>query len=253
MKAALLENINQTCEASVNYGLALPEIISTGIPQLDTATGGGIPRGRIVEIYGNEASGKTALALHLAQQTSGPVLYADADHGLSPYILGGQELYLLDVKTLEDALGACQTAAIGGFSAVVIDTVAAFPTSEDMRVGTNDKYGPPRNLQARVMSQCLPILTGLLHVTGCTLILVNQMREKPGIMYGRPDYPTGGRAIGYYAALRLETRRIGAIKPADVVTGQKIAVDVVKSKYAAPRKRAIINLTYGEGLGHGEA
>ena len=248
MKAALLETINQTCEANIGYGTAPQEIISTGVPQLDAVTGGGIPRGRIVEIHGNDGSGKTALALHLAQQTGGAVLYADADHGLSPYILRGRELYLLNVDTLEDALDACQTAAIGGFSAVVIDTVTAFPTGEDMRVGINDKYGPPRNQQAKIMSKCLPILTGLLHVTGCTLFLVSQLREKPGIMYGRPDRPTGGRAIGYFAALRLETRRIEAMASGNVVTGQKVAVDVVKCKQVAQGKRAIVTLTYGKGI-----
>ena len=248
MNTALLETINQTCEANIGYGTAPQEIISTGIPQLDAVTGGGIPRGRIVEIHGNDGSGKTALALHLAQQTGGAVLYADADHGLSPYILRGRELYLLNVDTLEDALDACQTAAIGGFSAVVIDTVTAFPTGEDMRVGINDKYGPPRNQQAKVMSKCLPILTGLLHVTGCTLFLVNQLREKPGFVYGRPDRPTGGRAIGYFAALRLETRRIETMASGNVAIGQKVAVDVVKCKQAAQGKRAIVTLTYGKGI-----
>ena len=248
MKAALLETINQTCEANIGYGTAPQEIISTGIPQLDAVTGGGIPRGRIVEIHGNDGSGKTALALHLAQQTGGAVLYADADHGLSPYILRGRELYLLNVDTLEDALDACQTAAIGGFSAVVIDTVTAFPTGEDMRVGINDKYGPPRNQQAKIMSKCLPILTGLLHVTGCTLFLVNQLREKPGFVYGRPDRPTGGRAIGYFAALRLETRRIETMESGNVAIGQKVAVDVVKCKQAAQGKRAVVTLTYGKGI-----
>ncbi len=248
MKAALLETINQTCEANIGYGTAPQEIISTGVPQLDAVTGGGIPRGRIVEIHGNDGSGKTALALHLAQQTGGAVLYADADHGLSPYILRGRELYLLNVDTLEDALDACQTAAIGGFSAVVIDTVTAFPTGEDMRVGINDKYGPPRNQQAKIMSKCLPILTGLLHVTGCTLFLVNQLREKPGFVYGRPDRPTGGRAIGYFAALRLETRRIETMESGNVAIGQKVAVDVVKCKQAAQGKRAVVTLTYGKGI-----
>ena len=248
MKAALLETINQTCEANIGYGTAPQEIISTGVPQLDAVTGGGIPRGRIVEIHGNDGSGKTALALHLAQQTGGAVLYADADHGLSPYILRGRELYLLNVDTLEDALDACQTAAIGGFSAVVIDTVTAFPTGEDMRVGINDKYGPPRNQQAKIMSKCLPILTGLLHVTGCTLFLVNQLREKPGFVYGRADRPTGGRAIGYFAALRLETRRIETMESGNVAIGQKVAVDVVKCKQAAQGKRAVVTLTYGKGI-----
>ncbi len=247
MNTALLETINRTCEGSVSYGAPAQEVLSTGIPQLDFVTGGGIPRGRIVEIHGNEGSGKTALALHLAQQTGGPVLYADADHGLSPYILGGRELYLLNVETLEDALDVCQTAAVGGFGAVVLDTVTAFPTNEDKRCGINDKV-PPRNLQARVMSKGLPILAGLLHITGCTLFLVNQMREKPSVMPGNPGHPTGGKAVGCYAALRLKAHRWEAIKHAGITTGQKILVEVEKCKYAAPGKRAVLTLTYGKGV-----
>lgn len=134
-----------------------------------------------------------------------------------------------NVETLENALEACQTAAIGGFGAVVIDTVTAFPTNEDLRCGINDKV-PPGNLQARVMSKCLPILTGLLHVTGCTLILVNQMRNKPGTIYGNPECPAGGKAVGYFAALRLETRRVEMMRSGDIVTSQKVAVNVVKYK-----------------------
>ena len=188
MKTALLETINQTCEANIGYGTAPQEIISTGIPQLDAVTGGGIPRGRIVEIHGNDGSGKTALALHLAQRTGGAVLYADADHGLSPYILRGRELYLLNVDTLEDALSACQTAALGGFSAVVIDTVTAFPTGEDMQVGINDKYGmknsKPMKLQnwqemyiaqSRCLSGEIPIF---LHIKKC--LIISKVKRKDG-------------------------------------------------------------------------
>ena len=247
MNTALLEAINRTCEASVAYGVPPVELVPSGLPQLD-ATIGGIPRGRVIEIHGGEGSGKTALALHLVQQLGGPVLYADADHGLSPYILGDQELYLLDVPSLEDALNACWTAAVGSFSAVVVDTVAALPTREDLRVDINGPR-PLREWQARVMAKALPVLTGLLHRTGCTLILVNQMRDKPGIVYGRPDYPTGGKAIGYYAALRLETRRIERIKSTQgEPAGHIMAVEVQKCKYGPPGMRTAVRLIYGEGL-----
>lgn len=247
MNTALLETINRTCAASVAYGAPPVELVPSGIPQLDVAIGG-IPRGRIIEIHGNEGSGKTALALHLAQQLGGPVLYIDADHGLSPYILGEQELYLLDVPSLEDALDACWTAAVGGFAAIVLDSVAALPTNEDLRESINGKY-PLRERQAQVMAKALPALVGVLHGTGCTLILVNQMREKPGIVYGNPYYPTGGKAIGYFAALRLETRRIEQIKPArEEATGQVMRVDVRKCKYGTPGVCAVVSLIYGEGL-----
>lgn len=245
--ASVLETINRTCETSVAYGVSPVELVPSGIPQLDAAIGG-IPRGRIIEIYGGEGSGKTALALHLAQQLGGPVLYIDADHGLSPYILGKQELYLLDVPSLEDALDACRTAAVGGFTAVVVDTVAALPTNEDLRESINGKF-PLRERQAQVLAKALPIFVGLLHDTGCTLILVNQMRNKHGVFYGRPDYPTGGKAIGYFAALRLEARRIEQIKPArGEATGQVMRVDVLKCKYGPPGICAAVNLIYGEGV-----
>lgn len=248
MNTALLETINRTCEGSVCYGLPPQEVVSTGLPQLDAAIGGGIPRGRIVEIYGNPDSGKTALALHMAQQLPGPTLYVDADHGLSPYIVKGRDLYLLDILSLEDTLDACLIAArSGAFGTIVIDTLAALPTKEDLENSINDAV-PLRERQARVMSRALPILAGVLHNTGCTLILVNQLREKPGIMYGNPEYPTGGKAVGYYAALRLQTARYESIKAAATVTGQKLMVKVMKCKYAAPGNRAIANLIYSEGL-----
>lgn len=242
MNAALLETINQTCEAGIGYGAAPYEFVTSGLPGLDAAIGG-IPRGHIVDIHGGEGTGKTALALHLARQTGGPVLYIDADHGASPYILGGQELYLLDVASLEDALNACRIAA-RGFAAVILDTVAALPTNEDLRNSINSVY-PLRERQAQVMSKALPGLISLLHTSGCTLILVNQMRNKHGVYFGRPDYPTGGKAIGYFAALRLETRRAGQI---GANVGQLMGVRVQKCKYAAPDGRTTVELIYGEGV-----
>ena len=152
------------------------------------------------------------------------------------------------MPSLEDALDACRTAAAGGFAAIALDTVAALPTNEDLRNSINDKY-PLRERQAQVMAKALPILVGLLHETGCSLILVNQMRNKHGVFYGRPDYPTGGKAIGYFAALRLETRRIQQIKPAHgETTGQIIAAYVQNCKYGPPGMRAAVQLIYGKGV-----
>lgn len=245
--ASVLADINRTCEASVAYGAPPVELVPSGLPQLDAAIGG-IPRGRIIEIHGGEGSGKTALALHLAQQLGGPMLYIDADHGLSPYILRDQQLYLLDVPSLEGAMDACRTAAAGGFAAIVLDTVAALPTNEDLRESINGVV-PLRERQAQVMAKALPQFVGLLYRTGCTLILVNQMRNKHGVFYGRPDYPTGGKAIGYFAALRLEVRRIEQIKPAHgETTGWIMAVDVQKCKYGPPGMRAAVQLIYGKGV-----
>ena len=224
MNCALLEAINQTCEASVTYGLPEQEIVSTGLPQLDTALGGGIPRGRIVEIHGSDGSGKTALALRLAQQLPGPTLYVDADHA---------------------CFSAVSSGAVG---AVVIDTVAALPTNEDMWNSINDRYWGQRERQAKVMSKALPILAPFLHHTGCTLILVNQLREKPSVMYGNPERPTGGKAIGFYAALRLDTRRYEVIKESAHITGQLMRVSVTKNKLAPPGREAKVRLVYGKGL-----
>lgn len=248
MHPATLEFINSTCGAKVTYGTPAQEVVSTGIAELDASTGG-IPKGRIVEIYGPDGCGKTALALHMARQIGGPTLYVDADGGLSPYILNGQDLYLLRTETLEDTLDACQIAIVGGFRAVVIDTVAALPTNEDTRVNLTEEWADCRSRQPKVMSKALPILAGFLYHTGCTLILVNQLRETPGKFWGDPTHPTGGRAIGYYAALRLKVCRTEIIRnQSDLVIGQKIRIETVKCKYAPPGKRADIALIYGEGV-----
>jgi len=248
----LLDSINRACQAGISYGYQLPEqeVIPTSIPQLDAVIGGGVPRGRIIEIFGAEASGKTALALHMARRIPGPTLYVDADGGLSPYILNGQDLYLLRLETLEDTLDACITAArTGSFGSIVIDSVCALPTNEDIRSTINSKdWAENDKRQAKVLSKALPILAGVLHYTGCSLILVNQLRNKVPCLVGRPDRPTGGRAIAYYSSLRLETHGYEAIKEADTITGQKILVKVEKCKYTPPGKRATASLLYGEGV-----
>ena len=169
MNTAFLDLVNRDYNGVLRYGLPEQEVIPTGLPQLDAAIGGGIPRGRIVEIHGPEGSGKTALALHLARQLPGPMLYVDADHGLSPYILHGAEGYLLDAGSLENTLDACVTAArSGAFRSIVIDTVAALPTNEDMGCSIKDWHYAQRERQAKVMSKALPILARVLHRTDCT-------------------------------------------------------------------------------------
>lgn len=249
MNNALLELVNREYNGLIAYGLPETETIPTGLPQLDAAMGGGIPRGRIVEIHGSEGSGKTALALYLAAQLPGPTLYVDADHGLSPYMLRKSgELYRLDVGTLEKTLDACLDAVrSGAFGAVVIDTVAALPTNEDM--GTDFKFWEGCDKQqAKVMSKALPILAEALRRTGCTLILVNQLRTDPNIYYGNPEYPTGGKAIGYYAALRLAVSRVKDINKGKEITGHLMRVRVTKNKLAPPGREAEPRLIYGVGL-----
>lgn len=249
MNTALLELINRDYNGLLAYGIPEQEVIPTGIPQLDAVIGGGIPRGRIVEIYGAEDSGKTALALHMARRLPGPTLYVDADHGLSPYITRRRDLYLLNVDTLEDTADACLIAArSGAFGSIVIDSVTAMPTSEDLRISINDDCQIKGEKQAKIMSKFLPIVAPILHQTGTTLILTTQLRNKPGIIYGRPDRPTGGRAIGYYSALRLETHRYEIIKSGTNITGQKILVSVEKSKYSSPGRRAVARMIYGAGM-----
>ena len=246
MTRELLDSINRACQASISYGYQLPkqEVIPTGIPQLDAVIGGGVPRGRIIEIFGAEASGKTALALHMARHIPGPALYVDADRGLSPYMVKGQDLYLLRLEALEETLDACFTAAVGGFGCIVLDTVTAIPTKEDTENSINEIWNCHRGLQAKVLAKGIPILNGILAANGCTLIVVSQLRNKPGIIYGRPDKPASGNAIKYFSALRLETRRIEVMK--DI--GQVMQVDVRKCKYSPPSREAKINLIYGKGL-----
>lgn len=151
---------------------------------------------------------------------------------------------------MEDTLDACTAAAqTGAFGFIVIDSVCALPTNEEMRDTINSKYWPERGKrQAKILSKALPIMAGVLHHTSCSLILVNQLRNKVPCLVGRADRPTGGRAIAYYSSLWLETHGYGAIKEADTVTGQMILVRVEKCKYAPPGKRATANLLYGEGV-----
>ena len=250
MDERLFSNLKRSFGDKIGYacGVAAQNFVSTGIPQLDAATGGGIPMGQIVEIHGAEGSGKTALALHLARCLPGPTLYVDADCGLSPYILNlnGQDLYLLRLDVLEDVLQVCLMAAADGFGSIVIDTVAALPTREDLRCRLEDhaRTYPA----ARRLSRVLPVLSQRIHATGCTLLLVNQLRDNPGALYGNPTHPTGGQAVGFFAALRLQTDCAGLLYAGREIVGQEVLIRVPKNNLAPPGKRAAVRLIYGEGL-----
>jgi len=203
---------------------------------------GYIPLGRIIEIHGSEDSGKTALALHLAQRSGEPILFMDADRSLSPvYLRGIEEIYYMRPETLEDALKLCRTAA-EVFGTIVIDTLTALPTRRDLAFRLEQEAWV-HSEAAKMLSHSLPTLVRTLNRTGCTLILVNQMRNNPCIQFGHTDHPTGGRAIGYYAAQRLAVYRTEHKK-----YGQRVLIVTEKNKYAAPFRRAEVGLIYGRGL-----
>lgn len=211
-------------------------VIPTGLPDLDAVFGiGGVPRGRVVEVHGPEGAGKTALALQIARQVPN-ALFIDADHGLPPWLCGG--LHLLTVDTLEDALEVVRVAA-AGFDVIVIDTLAALPMQYDTVTEQQTKTTP-----AKLLAKALPILAAELAASGCTLILVNQLRDIPGVVYGNPERSTGGRALKFYASVRLEVRRIEVLKEGREITGQRVRVKAVKNKLAPPYREAELCLWY---------